>query len=233
MGKVIGYVRVSTEEQAREGFSIGAQQNAITEYCQKVQDLAEPEFLIDDGYTGKNTNRPALQELLRLVDEKQVEHLVVIDCSRLSRSLGDFVNLLDRKFVGVGFHSVRETFDSTTPMGKAMMRIIGVIANLESDLISARTREGMAEKKRRGERIGRAPFGFLEQAGPLVLDMEKIETVKYIFQLRGWGARYQQIANQLNKEEIKAPHGKQWYSSTIGIICRNRATYAGFLQESL
>ena len=250
MGKVIGYVRVSTEEQANngatseedkknnpdaevmKGYSIAAQQNMISGYC-KVHDLPEPEFILDEGFSGKDTNRPGLQELFRQVDEKQVDHVVVTAIDRLSRSTMDLLDTVCKRFgKEVGFHSVQQQLDTSSPMGMFSLTILGAFANLERDMISVRTKAGMAEKKRRGERVGRNPFGFKTGPGQLVVDEETMPIVIEIFMIRNYGARLQHIADTLNKRGLPSPRGGTWWPSTIKIILDNRALYATVAEDA-
>ena len=249
MGKVIGYCRVSTEEQAnkgatteeekkhcldsdiQKGYSIASQQDMISAYC-KLHELGEPTFLMDEGCTGSNTERPGLQALLQLVHDKQVDHVVVVAIDRLSRSVQDLLNIVINQFGNVGFHSIREQFDTKSPMGKCVFTILAAIANLERDNISMRTKAALAEKKRRGERIGREPFGFLPGSGQLKPDPNTFPVVKDILQMRGYGATLQQIADKLNERGVKAHQGGKWYPSSVKIVVGNRGVYVANSEET-
>jgi site-specific DNA recombinase len=250
MGKVIGYCRVSTEEQAnkgatteeekkqnpnsdiQKGYSIASQQDMISAYC-KLHELGEPTFLMDEGCTGSNTDRPGLQELLQLVHEKKVDHVVVVAIDRLGRSTLDLLDIVVRQFGdGIGFHSVREQLDTKSPMGRCVFTILAAVANLERDNISMRTKAALAEKKRRGERIGREPYGFLRGSGQLKPDPETFPVVKDILQMRGYGATLQQIADKLNERGVKAHHGGKWYPSSVKIVVGNRGVYVANSEET-
>lgn len=249
MGKTIGYCRVSTEDQANKGatsdedrrlnphcdvvkgYSIESQQDNIRGYC-TLHDLGEPEFILDEGFTGKNVNRPGLQQVIELVKQKEVEHVVVVALDRLSRSTIDCLDIVLNKLNGyVAFHSVREQFDTHSPTGKCMFTILAAFANLERDNISARTREALQEKIRRGERVGRNPYGFNTGGGELTINHETLPVVKEIFTMREYGASYQLIANKLNERNVEAPRGKKWYSSSVKCIVENRAIYRAHIED--
>jgi site-specific DNA recombinase len=250
MGKVIGYCRVSTEEQAnkgatteeekkhcpysdiQKGYSIASQQDMISTYC-NLHELGEPTFLMDEGCTGSNTERPGLQTLLQLVQDKKVDHVVVVAIDRLSRSTMDLLDIVVRQFGdSIGFHSVREQLDTKSPMGRCVFTILAAFANLERDNISMRTKAALAEKKRRGERIGREPYGFLPGAGQLKIDPETFPVVKDILQMRGYGATLQQIADKLNERGVKSHHGGRWHPSSVKIVVGNRAVYVANSEET-
>lgn len=118
------YVRVSTQEQAEEGYSIGAQKERLTAYC-KAQDWTIAEIYIGGGYSGGNINRPGMQKLIAETDKFDV--VVVYKLDRLSRSQRDTLYLIEDVFIPnkVDFVSMQESFDTATVFGRAMIGILG------------------------------------------------------------------------------------------------------------
>ena len=158
--QVLGYIRVSTEEQAREGFSLAFQKRKIRLFCQ-LRELKLVGILEDAGFSGKDTERPALQELLERIPDPKIHGVVVYKLDRLSQSTRDLPVMVDDVFKqnNAEFYSVTEQVDTTTALGKFFLTIIGALAQMERDLISERTRVGMEETKRRGTHLGNVPLG--------------------------------------------------------------------------
>lgn len=122
MKKVGLYIRVSTLEQAQEGYSIGAQKERLVAFC-KAHDWAIADIYIDGGYTGSNINRPGLQKLISEIDK--IDIVLVYKLDRLSRSQKDTLYLIEEIFIpnNVDFVSLNESFDTSTPFGRAMIGI--------------------------------------------------------------------------------------------------------------
>jgi DNA invertase Pin-like site-specific DNA recombinase len=164
------YVRVSTEEQVQGGHSLDAQRRQLRAACEgRGWELVE--VFIDAGASGASMRRrPGLAALLAAVQAHHIDVAVVTDLDRLSRSPRDLYTMLDTCFAqnGAAFYAVGQGIDSTTPMGAAMIGIASVFAKLERDLLSERTKRGMAEGKRQGHIAGMAPYGWRRQGGFLV-----------------------------------------------------------------
>lgn len=141
------YIRVSTNVQFEEGYSVGAQTEKLEKYC-NYQEIDNYDLYIDGGYSGSNLNRPEMKRLIKEIQEGKVESVVVVKLDRLSRSQKDTIYLLEDVFEanGVGFISLNENFDTTTPYGKAMVGILSVFAQYERENIRERTQMGITER---------------------------------------------------------------------------------------
>lgn len=150
------YVRVSTENQL-ENYSIEEQTDRLKAYC-LAKDITIAKFYTDGGYSGGNTNRPALKQMLSDIGKGGIDLVVVYKLDRLSRSQKDTLMLIEDHFLanGVDFVSVNENFDTTTPFGRAMIGLLSVFAQLEKDQITERFTMG---------RIGRAKNGYYHGGG--------------------------------------------------------------------
>lgn len=156
------YCRVSTDEQATQGFSLEAQQQRLEAFCvsQGWEDFI---CYIDDGYSGTNMERPGLKKLIRAANRKQINAVIVYRLDRLSRKQRDVLYLLEDVFDAndVTFRSATEPFDTSTPLGRAMLGILAVFAQLERDTIIERTKGGLRQRVSRGLWSGaRYPFGY-------------------------------------------------------------------------
>jgi DNA invertase Pin-like site-specific DNA recombinase len=180
--RAVIYVRVSTEEQAREGFSLNAQESALKEYVHMMgYDLYK--IYRDEGKSAKDIeHRPALQQLLKDAEKKYFKAIFVYKLDRFSRSLKDLILTIERlKSLNIDFISLQDKIETASASGKLMFHIISSFAEFERDIISERTRFGMIEKAKEGGVISKAPFGYKIQDGLLVVDPEKKELLIQIF----------------------------------------------------
>jgi site-specific DNA recombinase len=178
------YIRVSTQEQV-ENYSIESQRERLEAYC-KSKDWIIYDTFIDPGYSGSNTERPALQRLLN--DLPNIDVVVVYKLDRLSRSQRDTLDLIEEHFLknDVEFVSITETLDTSTPFGKAMIGILSVFAQLERETIAERMRMGhikRAEEGKRGMGGNYDPAGYSRVEGELVIKKDEAEHIKTAFDL--------------------------------------------------
>ncbi len=202
----LGYVRVSTADQVDNGASLDAQRTALTaEADRRGWDL---ELVADEGLSGKNMNRPALLEALDRLDRGEADTLISIRLDRVSRSVADFAGLLDRAGrKGWGLVLLSPALDLADPAGRFTANVLASAAQYERELISARTKEGMAQRRVDGWAGGRS-------AGrPRVLDENvRGRIVAAHTAGQGWSA----IARELNEAQVPtARGGAMWHPSTV------------------
>lgn len=195
------YIRVSTDFQAEEGYSIDAQKQMLAAYCTS-RSIPDYEYYIDGGYSGSNIERPELNRLIRDIKDKKIKCVVVYKLDRLSRSQKDTLYLIEDVFLPyeVDFISISESFDTSTPFGKAMIGILSVFAQLERENIRMRTRMGMRERVKSGLWMGggRIPFGYdYDKESGILVKNEDAEKVKKIYSLYLQGYSTYRIAQVL------------------------------------
>ncbi|WP_051250589.1 recombinase family protein [Paenibacillus harenae] len=178
------YIRVSTDEQV-QGFSIDVQKERLSAFCTS-QGWDDPKLYIDDGYTGTNMNRPALKRLIRHIEESKIDTVIVYKLDRLGRKQKDVLHLLEDVFDknNVAFKSATEPFDTGTSLGKAMIGILAVFAQLERDMIIERTTSGRRQRTGKGMWYGgRLAFGYEwnKDAQMLEVKPEEAHIVREIF----------------------------------------------------
>ena len=186
MKKVVCYIRVSTENQL-ENYSIDEQTERLKAYC-KAMGWQIQKIYTDGGYSGGNTNRPALQNMLNDIKiRKNIEAVVVYKLDRLSRSQKDTLTLIEDYFLKnkVDFVSVCENFDTSSPFGKAMIGILSVFAQLEKDQITERFTMGRIGRSKAGyfHGGGNAPKGYDYIDGKLIVNEYEAMQVKEVFEL--------------------------------------------------
>jgi DNA invertase Pin-like site-specific DNA recombinase len=201
--KVLGYLRVSTEEQAVSGLGLAHQRSVIGAEASRRgwEDLA---YLADEGYSAKNLSRPAIAEALEMLRKGQASVLVVSKLDRLSRSLLDFATLMDRaKREGWQLVVLDLAIDTTVPSGALMANVMAAFAEYERQLIGARTSAALQQLKAQGKRLGR----------PRVMGNEVSER---IVSERQEGRTFAAIAEGLNADNVPtARGGVKWYPSTV------------------
>lgn len=181
------YVRVSTLEQAREGYSIGAQTEKLKAYA-KAKDYDVYDVYTDAGESGGKLERPELQRMIKDIELKRLDTVIVIKLDRLSRSQKDTLYLIQDVFKpkGVDFISVNESFDTSTSFGIAMIGILSVFAELERSTITERLEMGRIERAKAGYYHGGGnydPLGYDYIDGELVINEYEAEIVKELFDL--------------------------------------------------
>jgi DNA invertase Pin-like site-specific DNA recombinase len=227
MNEAIGYVRVSSEEQADSGLGLQAQRQRIVAFCQ-MKELRLADVYEDAGVSaGKPlSSRPSGSRLLNAARRGKVV-VVVAKLDRLFCSVADAANVIadfDKK--GIELVAIAEGFDMTNPYGRAMAQMASVFAELERAMIRERTRSAMDVKRSRGERIsGHAPFGWdFGPDGRLVVNAREQTIIARMRRLRAEGLSYRGIAACLDAEGILPKRGRRWIHTTIkSILTRDAA----------
>ena len=176
--RAVGYIRVSTGEQAQEGLSLAAQEARIKAYCEaKGWDLLR--MYRDEGISGKSLKRPGIQSLIRDLKNDGVDVVVVLKLDRLTRSVRDLGVLIEDLFNGRALASVEESLDSSTANGRMVINLLGTVAQWEREINSERTASVLRFKRSRGEWVGRIPYGFkIDESGRLVEDPEAMKAIQ-------------------------------------------------------
>jgi len=188
----LAYCRVSTEEQAAEGFSIEGQADRLRAYSAS-RDLGDVTVISDPGLSGKDMHRPGLQQVLAAVEAGHVSHLLVWRLDRLSRNLGDLILLADMLGVhGVALHSVSENLDLSSAAGRMFYNVLGTFAQFFREQLSENVRMGNDRAVREGKWINRPKTGYDMVDGALVPN-DQSTTIREIFRLRADGESYREI----------------------------------------
>ncbi len=207
--QTLGYVRVSTEKQAEHGLSLEAQTEKIR--AMAVVQGVELADLIVDTESAKSLDRRGMAWLLAQVDAGAVDTVIIAKLDRLTRSVKDLADLLDR-FARrqVALVSVAEALDTGSAAGRLVLNILVSVSQWEREAIGERTRDVMRHKKAKGERVGTLPFGFHLVAGskrqlePDAVEQDKLARIRA---LKATGRSLQHIANDLNAAGITTRRG--------------------------
>lgn len=225
------YLRVSTEDQATEGYSIPSQKERLEAYC-KSQGWDVYDYYIDDGYSGKDINRPAAQRLLMEAKNKKFDIVLVYRLDRFSRRAVDVLRTVEEMFEpnGIYLKSVTEPFDTSTIAGRLMLSMLVAFAQFERESIAERVKVNMLHKAKNGEWCGAfsSPYGYKNENKILIIIPTEAGIVKRMFQIYHAGNGMRFIAKQLNSEGIRTRRGKPWSNVTVRQILTN-PEYAGYM----
>lgn len=238
------YIRVSTQEQASEGYSIGEQNDRLVKYCE-AQGWIVYKVYSDPGFSGGSLDRPGLRSLISDVTADKVNKVVVFKLDRLSRSQKDTLYLIEDIFLknDVDFVSMTENFDTGTPLGRAMIGILSVFAQLEREQIKERMSMGKEGRAKSGLWHGgfKAPIGYRYKDNVLSVDPYEAEYIRRIFREYAAGRTLTSITNDLIREGVRTYYGLFTYNTIrtildnvvyLGIIKHNDREYPG-LHEAI
>lgn len=229
------YVRVSTEEQAAEGYSIGAQKEMLQDYC-IVEGWEVAGVYEDDGYSGRSVKRPAYQRMMSEMDSWDV--LLVIKMDRIHRNSRNFMNMMEvLSKHGKMFVSQSEALDTTNALGRFVVDMIQRLAQLESEQIGERTYMGMREK---AETLDKAeegkrtmgftpPFGYRLENGGLEEEPDELPIVSRMFSEYLGGSTMDEISWSLGREGILTRRGNPWNKRNMSTVLHN-PVYAGYMR---
>ncbi len=226
--KVVGYIRVSTEEQAGQGVSLAAQRAKVEAYA-ALHDLELVEVIADEGQSAKTLKRPGLQTALAMIASGKVDGLVVCKLDRLSRSVADWNHLIDAYFgdkAGKQLLSIQDSVDTRSAAGRLVLNVLMSVAQWEREAIGERTRDALAHKRRSGLRVGKIPFGYsLAGDGKTLIEVgPEQEALRAIRDLRAQGQSMRDIAAELERRGIKTKAGAgKWTHTTIARILSRAA----------
>jgi site-specific DNA recombinase len=224
--RVVIYIRVSTDEQAKEGYSLDAQIEKLEAFCFS-QGWTIVKIYREEGESAKNINRPQLQLMLQELHLCDV--VLVYKLDRLSRSVADINDLLQTfDNNNVSFKSATEPYDTTTAQGKLLINIFASLAQFEREQLSERVSMGMEKKVKLGLwKGGMAPYGYRVVNKKLEIENNEVEVVNKIFHLsKSYG--FFTVARTLTELGYKTKNGDNWHVDTVRGIANN-PVYAGYL----
>ena len=233
----VGYVRVSTEEQVREGYSLDEQKREIRAYAER-HGWRLARIYADEGLSGRSADRPDFRRMLDDAGSGSFQRAIAWKLDRLGRSTGlvlDSLGALDA--AGVEFVSLRENLDTSSPAGRYMRTNLAAIAEMEAEMIAERSRTGIAGRKRDGRRGGGPPpYGFdytrdrddPTDKGTLSENPLEAAIVREIYRLCLDGFGISKIVRHLRDRNERTKRGAQWSQYQVGFILKS-PLYVGYL----
>lgn len=226
---VAGYVRVSTEQQAGEGVSLDAQRTKLHAYA-VAMDLDLVAVFEDAGLSAKSLARPGLQAALSLLEEGKATGLLVAKLDRLTRSVRDLGELVDRYFASrFSLLSVSDSIDTRTASGRLVLHVLGAVGQWEREATAERTRDALAQLRADGVRLGADPLGWrrsesVDASGRRCCEeiVDEGVTLRRVHELRRQGLGIKAIIAVLETEGRRTKRGGRWHATTIQRILRRQ-----------
>ncbi|MBU5353195.1 recombinase family protein [Paenibacillus barcinonensis] len=229
--KIAIYARVSTEEQAENGYSIDAQLDILRNYCTTTQAEVVDEY-VDRGVSGKSIDgRYELQRLLKDAEESKFDEVIVWKFNRMARKNIDLLHIVEKlEKNNISFRSYSENFETSTPMGRFALQMMGAVGELERNTIIDNVKMGHRQRARMGFHNGKVPLGYTivegkgasrEAKTEVIIVEEEAVIVRYIFEQYAAGHGLKTIANDLNHRGRKTKNGKPFSTTAIRDLLDN------------
>ena len=214
--KVVGYVRVSTDKQADHGISLDAQKTKIQAYA-LAMDLDLVAIVEDAGASAKSLDRAGLQTALAMLTAGRADALLVTKLDRLTRSVRDLGELVERYFASrFSLLSMGDAIDTRTAAGRLVLNVLTSVAQWEREATAERTRDALRHKASKGEFCGgQAPYGFSVENDKLVRNEAEQGVLSVVAELKAAGLSLRGIAAELDRAGIRARNGKTFAATQI------------------
>jgi DNA invertase Pin-like site-specific DNA recombinase len=220
------YIRVSTNEQARHGVSLEAQEARLRAYCE-MRGLTVIDVIRDEGVSAFKhlDTRPGGARLLGHIASGSASHVVALKLDRIFRNAADALAMTESwDRAGVAIHLVDmggAAMDTSSATGRMMLTMLAGFARFERDLISERTSAALVHKRAKREAYAPTPLGYRRDGKALLPDESELATVARIQAMWASGRRLAAIARQLNAEGVATKRGGRWHASTVRYILQN------------
>jgi len=233
--RVVGYVRVSTEQQADGGVSLDAQRAKLVAYATAL-DLTLVDVVVDAGVSAKTLDRPGLRRVLGMLETREADGVLVAKLDRLTRSVRDLGDLVDRYFAerptvrACTLMSVADSIDTRSAGGRLVLNVLASVSQWEREAIGERTRDALVQVRREGVRLGGEAMGWrrtedTDASGrrTVVAVDEEIATVERIQELHASGLSVRAIASTLTAEGAQTKRGGRWHPTQVQrVLARGR-----------
>jgi DNA invertase Pin-like site-specific DNA recombinase len=220
--RAIGYTCLNTVSQQPKNLTLEDQEKTIQQYADNrgwslvgiYQEVTE---------STNTMSQPKLEQIILDSGQDTFDILVIARLDRLTRNIRQLNTLINRMCLQNGKHlnSIEEGFDTRNECGQLGLRLIDIITKWDTKRISDRTREIIAKKRAKGERVGHAPFGYTYKDKRLVIVPAELDTVRVIREQREKGLSYHKIARYLNERKIVSKRGGIWYAETVKTVFQN------------
>lgn len=231
----IGYIRVSTEDQAKEGISLAAQKKKIELYCE-LKNFTLLEIIADEGISAKDLKRPGVKKLIEKVENREIDVIIVYKLDRIFRSTVDALETSQNfKKKDVALHSIQENLDTDSAIGRFFFTLLSALGQMERELIGERTKMALTHLKENNKVYGTIPYGKkrVEYAwtkgkngerkkvgGRLTDDVIELHNICKIGDLFATYGMYSIVADKMNDRGSKTRSGGKWYPQQIKNIIK-------------
>ena len=221
--RVIGYTCLNTLSQQPKNYSLEEQESIIQQHVETNNwELVQMYREVTDTNSGQQ-HQPKLAEIIENSNKGKFDALVIPRLDRLTRNIRQLNTLISEMCIknGIELISIEEGLDTRNECGELALRIVDIVTKWDTKRISDRTREIIARKRAKGERVGHAPFGYTYRNKRLVAVEQELKTVRLIREQRDKGYSYHKIAKYLNERKIPSKRGGIWYAETVKTVYQN------------
>jgi DNA invertase Pin-like site-specific DNA recombinase len=224
--RTVGYVRVSTEDQATTSVSLEAQEARIGAYA-LAMGFEVSEVIVDAGVSAKTLQRPGIERVVEGVRSGEIERVIVVKLDRITRSTRDLADLLDLfAKADAALVSVGESLDTASAAGRMVTNMLGVVAQWEREAIAERTAEVLGQKRKTKQVYGPTPFGYRREGKALVPDKREQEALAEAVRLDRAGVSFRAIGRALTEMGAKPHRGTMWHASSVRAMLRSKMAVA-------
>lgn len=228
--KAVAYIRVSTNEQAKQGVSLEAQEARIKAYCE-LMGLELVYLAREEGVSASKplSKRPEGAKILQIIKKESIGHVIALKLDRLFRSTVDALNQTkewDKQ--GIALHLLDmggQSIDTSTAIGRLFLTMTAGFAEMERSLISERTAAALTHKKDTRQAYTHTPYGFDRIGDELVANKDEQHVIKMMVQWRQQGWSFRAIVKQLNEDQIPTKLGKNWHAPSVRYIINNETLH--------
>jgi len=219
----VALIRVSTDEQAREGISLAAQRQRIEAYATAAGRTID-EFVVEAGDSAKSLRRPGMARILREVKSGKIGAMIILKLDRATRSVKDLLQIIEIfGKVGADLISVSESLDTSSAAGRMVVQILGVMAEFERAQLAERTAFALAHKRRCRHVYGRPPFGFRRRGDLLVEEPNELLALRVALRMRAEGKSLRHIGEWLRDQGFTPRQGgTQWRKQSVAQVLNSR-----------
>jgi site-specific DNA recombinase len=217
MTKAVGYVRVSTQEQADYGYSIDAQIDKVKAYA-SLYDIELVDVVIDAGVSAKSLKRDGLTNVLQMLDSGVTDAVIIFKLDRLTRDVSDWNYLIKNYFTDNALLSVSDQIDTRTAAGRLCLNVLMSVAQWEREAIGERTSTALRQKQSQGEHVGSPAYGYKMLNKQLVKVASELEVIAFVKQMSDGGFTLSAIASELNEQGIKTKRGGKWQAVQVSRV---------------
>ncbi len=220
--QAVAYIRVSSGIQVDEGSSLQAQEGIIRKYAE-LNNLEITEIICDKGLSGRRGKRPGFERLMRAVNEKKTQAVVVYAMARFIRNTKELLSCVEQMVANeVQFHSYKEKIDTSSALGTFFLTLTAALNQLESDQLGERISDVKAFNKANGRTYSAPIYGFdNDKINHTLVPNEEMATVKRIIESSKDGQSFGGICSFLNETKVPTKNGGLWHRSTIRNIVNN------------
>lgn len=220
--KAIGYAGINTLNPTPNNLSLEDQEHEIKMYCQ-THGWELMGIHAERKLTNNDLAHPKLEELLKMANRHEFDVLVIARLDRLTRNIRHLNTIISTLCIknNIALVSIDENLNTLEEGGRLAINIIDIVTKWDNKRISDRTREIIAKKREKGERVGHAPFGFTYKDKKLVEVPAELSVVKIIREKRDAGMSYHKIAKLLNDRKIVSKRGGIWYAETVKTVFKS------------